>query len=109
MTRIRRPRRILALAAAAGLTQSACAGDPAFWDAVAMGLDQAAADMAWDNAHCYWAPPPGIPYGASQQYCPGSYGYRQPVVYVDRPHRDHRRDDDRRGGRDRHRDRDRRK
>ena len=61
----------VAAVAAAGLATSACGSDPAFWDAVAQGLDQAAADLEYQNANCYWAAPPGIPYGARQQYCPG--------------------------------------
>lgn len=106
MTRSSRPLRIAAAVTTAALMTSACTSDPAFWNAVALGLDEVAADMAWENANCYWAPPPGNPYGVAQQYCPGSYGYRTPVVYIDRPHRDHRRGEHR--DRDRPRDRDRR-
>jgi hypothetical protein len=108
MTRSRRPLRIVAAVTAVAMMTSACTSDPAFWDAMATGLELAAADMAWENANCYWAPPPGSPYGVAQQYCPGSYGYRTPVVYIDRPHRDHRRGEHRRGGRGGPRDRDRR-
>jgi hypothetical protein len=100
-----------AAVAAAAMAAGGCSSDPAFWEAVAMGLDQAAADLKYQNAHCYWAPPPGIPYGAAQRYCPGDYGY---LVYVaparrhgDRDRGDrHRRDRDKDG--DGHRRRDRR-
>ena len=91
---------------AAALGTSACSTDPEFWDAVAMGLDQAAADLEYENANCYWASPPGIPGGAVQKYCPGDYGYRD--IYIppespywrrrDRERHDHDHD---RGGRDR--------
>ncbi|HYC67422.1 hypothetical protein [Brevundimonas sp.] len=64
------------IVAATGLLASACSSDPAFWEAMAQGLDQAAADLEYQNANCYWAPPPGLPYGAAQQYCPGDYAYR---------------------------------
>lgn len=108
MTRSSRPLRLAAVATTAALMTSACTSDPAFWDAVALGLDEVAADMAWETANCYWATPPGNPYGVAQQYCPGSYGYQTPVtVYVDRPHRDHRRGEHRRRDPDRPRDRNR--
>lgn len=100
-------------ALAAGLATSACSTDPAFWNSVARGLDQAAMDLEYENANCYWAAPPGIPGSAARQYCPGDYGYRD--FYIppespywrrrgDRDHRDHDRDRD--GDRDRHDDRD---
>lgn len=99
----------LVLLAAAGLLVSGCTSDPAFWEAVAVGLDEAAYDIARENAGCYWAPPAGIPTG-SQRYCPGDYGYRDmyplPASYYRDQYRDgrreHRRDrghDDRGGGR----------
>lgn len=97
------------MAAALGL--AGCSSDPAFWEAVALGLDQAAADLEYENAHCYRTPPPGLPYGAIRRYCPGDYGYRDIYIPPDSPywrrqardaHRDqpHRRDRDRdhRGG-----------
>lgn len=53
-------RTVLALAVSSiGLT--ACASDPAVWEGIAMGLNEVAADMEWENRNCYWAPPPGIP------------------------------------------------
>lgn len=87
--------------AATAMAAAGCSSDPAFWDAVALGLDQAAADLEYQNAHCYWAPPPGIPYGASQRYCPGDYGYLAPV-YVGPPgrHGDRDRGDRRRRDKD---------
>ncbi|MDI6625680.1 MAG: hypothetical protein QME55_13185 [Brevundimonas sp.] len=97
--------------AAAAMAAAGCSSDPAFWEAVAMGLDQAAADLEYENAYCYWAPPPGLPYGANQRYCPGDYGYRDIYIPPDssywrrrpgRDHhdRDHRRDRDDDRGRD---------
>ena len=35
----------LVLAAAAALTTTACSSDPAMWEAIAVGLDQAAAEL----------------------------------------------------------------
>ena len=97
----------LAALAAATLATAGCTTDPEFWDAVAAGLDEAAYDIAQENAGCYWAPPPGVPYGANQRYCPGDYGYRDvyplPASYYRDQYRDSRRDDH--GGR-RDRDRD---
>lgn len=82
---------------AAALVTAGCTTDPEFWDAVATGLDEAAYDIAQENAGCYWAPPPGVPGGANQRYCPGDYGYRDigplPASYYRDPHRDGRRDD----------------
>ena len=89
---------------AAGLVTSACTSDPAFWGAVADGLDQAAADLEYQNANCYWAAPPGLPYGARQQYCPGDYGYRDVWIPPESPYWRERRHGD--GGRDHGRDRD---
>ena len=66
--------------AAAAMMAAGCSSDPEFWDAVAQGLDQAAADLEYENANCYWAAPPGLPYGANQRYCPGAYGYRH--IYI---------------------------
>lgn len=97
--------------AAAAMAAAGCSSDPAFWEAVAMGLDQAAADLEYENAWCYWAPPPGLPYGANQRYCPGDYGYRDIYIPPDspywrrRPGRDHH-DRDHRRGRDDDRGRD---
>lgn len=74
------------LVAATGLLATACSSDPAFWDAMAQGLDQAAADLEYQNANCYWAPPPGLPYGAVQQYCPGDYAYRDIYIPPESPY-----------------------
>lgn len=101
----------LAAVAATALALTGCTTDPEFWDAVATGLDEAAYDIAQENAGCYWAPPPGVPGGANQRYCPGDYGYRDmyplPASYYRDQYRDGRRDrndghrdrDDRGGGR----------
>lgn len=92
-------RTVLALAVASvGLT--GCTTDPEVWGAIADGLEMAAADMAWENANCYWAAPPGIPYGAAQKYCPGDWGYQAPVIVVTCAPRD--RDCDGRRDRRRH-------
>ena len=103
--------RRIALGMTAALGLGGCSSDPAFWEAVALGLDQAAADLQYENAACYWAPPPSLPYGANQRYCPGDYGYRDVYIPPESPYwrrrardgyRDqhHRRDGDRdrRGG-----------
>ena len=81
-----RSRWALAAITAAGVVTSACSSDPAFWDAMAQGLDQAAADLEYQNANCYWAPPPGLPYGANQRYCPGDYGYRDLYIPPQSPY-----------------------
>lgn len=90
---------------AAALITSGCTTDPEFWNAVATGLDEAAYDIAQENAGCYWAPPPGVLGGANRRYCPGDYGYRDigplPASY----YRDRYRDDRGRSGGG-HRDRD---
>lgn len=112
-------RRTAVVVAVAGLGLSACTTDPEFWDAFAAGLDQAAAQLEWENQNCYWSTPPGNPYGISQQYCPGDYGYMPPVYVpycaprdrdcdgdVDRRRRHRDRDRDRDDGRDRDRDHD---
>ncbi len=94
-------RRRAAVVTAAALAATGCSTDPEFWEAVAMGLDQAAADLEYQNAYCYWAPPPGLPYGANQRYCPGDYGYRDIYIPPDSPYWRRRGDHDRG---DRHRD-----
>ncbi|WP_125256341.1 hypothetical protein [Brevundimonas fluminis] len=105
-------RRTALVLAAASLGLTACTTDPEVWNAIAMGLEQAAADLEWENRNCYWAPPPGIPYGAAQKYCPGDWGYQPPVVVVTCAPRDRdcdgypdrrRRDRDHDGRRDRDR------
>ncbi|HEV2081886.1 MAG TPA: hypothetical protein VGR32_05450 [Brevundimonas sp.] len=106
-------RRTALVLAAASLGLTACTTDPEVWNAIAMGLDQAAADMEWQNRNCHWAPPPGNRYGPLQQVCPGDWNYQPPVVYPTCAPRDRdcdgyrdgpRRDRDRDGRR--HRDRD---
>ncbi|MBX9459835.1 MAG: hypothetical protein KL785_00315 [Brevundimonas sp.] len=53
-----------AAVAAAALAVAGCSSDPAFWEAVAVGLDEAAADLEYQNANCYWAPAGGAaPWG----------------------------------------------
>lgn len=100
-------RRSVLVLAAASLGLSACTTDPEVWEAIAVGLDQAAADLEWENRNCYWAPPPGMPYGVVQKYCPGDWGYQPPVTVYCAPRdrdcdgvrdrrerrRDHHRDD----------------
>ena len=92
-----------AVIAAAAMMAAGCSSDPAFWEAVATGLDQAAADLEYENAYCYWAPPPGVPLGANQRYCPGDYGYRDFYIppessyWRERHHGDRRGDHGRRG------------
>ena len=88
------------LVAMAAVATTACSSDPAMWDAIAMGLDQAAADLEYENAWCYWATPPGLPVGVNQRYCPGDYGYRDTWIPPESPYwrdryRDHRRDQNR--------------
>ena len=96
----------LGLAAMAALATTACSSDPAMWEAIAMGLDQAAADLEYENAYCYWATPPGLPYGANQKYCPGDYGYRDFYIPPESPYwRDRYRDGRRNQNRDERRDR----
>ncbi|HZW16756.1 MAG TPA: hypothetical protein VFF66_10970 [Brevundimonas sp.] len=96
----------LALAATAALATTACSSDPAMWEAIALGLDQAAAELEYENAYCYWAPPPGLPYGANQRYCPGDYGYRDIYIPPESPYwRDRYRDDRRDRNREHRRDR----
>lgn len=87
----------LGLIAGAALATTACSSDPAMWEAIALGLDQAAADLEYENANCYWATPPGLPYGANRRYCPGDYGYRDIWIPPESPYwrdryRDQRRD-----------------
>jgi len=74
--------RAVLVLAVSSIGMTACINDPAAWDGIAMGLNEVAADMEWENRNCYWAPPPGIPYGASQKYCPGDWGYQPPVIVV---------------------------
>lgn len=88
------------------MRRTAWINDPAVWEGIAMGLNEVAVDMEWENRN--WAPPPGIPYGASQRYCPGDWGYQTPVVVVTCVPRDRDCDgvNDRRERRERRRHRD---
>jgi len=103
MKRVKRT--VAILLAGAGL--SGCSSDPAFWDAVAQGLDQAAYDLA-NEPVCNWYTDR---YGVVRQYCQPAWQANQPTyvapVYVTPDYRDggHRRDRDR-DRRDDRRDRD---
>lgn len=92
------------LASTVGL--SGCITDPDILEGLAMGLNETAAQMEWENRNCYWSPPPGNALGAVQRYCPGDYGYTPPVTYVAPRYRDdNHRHRDRKRDRDRDRDR----
>ncbi|WP_420478064.1 hypothetical protein [Brevundimonas sp. FT23028] len=101
----------LCLIGATGLGLSGCSSDPAFWDAVAQGLDQAAYDLA-NEPVCTWYTDS---YGIVRQHCVPAYAVNQPVyvtpVYVapDRDHGRHRDRDHGRRDRDDRRDRDHRR
>lgn len=69
----------VAVVAAAALGVSGCASDPAFWEGVAMGVTQAAAQLEAENRSCYWSPTAA---GTMRQVCPGDYAYRAPVPFV---------------------------
>ena len=113
-------RLIPALVIGVALGTSACA-DPDIMDGILMGLDEVNAQLEWENRNCYYAKPPGNPYGIEQRYCPGDLNYHPPVYVAPdydrdhdrqdrrdrRRHRDHDRDRDRDHDRDRDRDRDR--
>lgn len=78
---IHRRLRLIVIAGLGAVTTSACSSDPALWDAMAAGLVQAADEMTWENANCYWGPMRGGErYGPQQRYCPGDYGYAPPVA-----------------------------
>ena len=100
-----RNRMIALLMAAPAL--AGCSSDPAFWDAVAEGLDQAAYDIATQPV-CTWYTDR---YGIVRQSCVPAYAVNSGGYYPPGPrYRDHddRRDHDRRGdggrGHDRNRD-----
>lgn len=97
--------RLLAAALVGVFGLSGC-NDPDLMEGIAMGLNEVAADLEWENRNCYYAPPPGNPYG-SQRYCPGDYGYAPPVVVYPGSWRDDDDRRDRRERRERRRDRDR--
>ena len=84
-------RTVAILLAGAGL--SGCTSDPAFWDAVAQGLDQAAYDLANEPVCSWYTGRDGI----VRQHCVPAYAANQPVYVPDYSHH----------GRDGHRDRDR--
>ncbi|HWQ86188.1 hypothetical protein [Brevundimonas sp.] len=92
----------------AGTVLGGCTSDPAFWNAVAEGLDQAAYDLAAQPV-CSWYTDR---FGVLQQSCVPAYAANAPTYYDpapryrDRDHR-HRRSDDGRYNGDRD-DRDRR-
>ena len=90
------------LAITASVASSACA-DPEIMEGILMGLDEVNAQLEWENRNCYYARPPGNPYGYEQRYCPGDLNYSPPVYVAP----DYDRDRDRRDRRDRRRDRDR--
>lgn len=94
----------MAIAVGAALAMAGCSTDPEFWDAVAMGLDQAAADLEYENAYCYWGTSPAAP-AVNQRYCPGDYGYRDLYIPPESPYWRRRGDHDHRD-RGHHRDRD---
>ena len=71
--------------AGAAMAMAGCSSDPAFWEAVAVGLDQAAADLEYENAYCYWGASPAAP-TVQQRYCPGDYGYRDLYIPPESPY-----------------------
>ncbi|HYD27926.1 hypothetical protein [Brevundimonas sp.] len=89
-----------AAVAVAAMAAAGCSSDPAFWEAVAVGLDQAAADLEYENAYCYRGTSSVAP-NVQQRYCPGDYGYRdfhippQSPYWRERHHGDRGRDDGR--------------
>ncbi|MDP3801377.1 hypothetical protein [Brevundimonas sp.] len=98
---------IAILMASAGL--AGCTSDPAFWDAVAQGLDQAAYEIA-SQPVCSWYTDR---YGVVRQSCAPAYVANAPTYYPPAPRyrdRDRHRDQDRGrrrdhdGRRDHHRD-----
>ncbi|WP_332641078.1 hypothetical protein [Brevundimonas sp.] len=86
---------IIAALATAGL--GGCTSDPAFWDAVAQGLDQAAYEIA-NEPVCTWYTDR---FGILQQSCVPAYAVNAPTYYPVTNYRDEDRD---RGRRDRDRD-----
>lgn len=75
----------------AGSALGGCTSDPAFWEAVAMGLDQAAYDLA-NEPVCNWYTGRD---GIVRQHCVPAYAANAPVYVPDYS----------RHGRDGHRDR----
>ena len=92
----------------AGAGLAGCTSDPSVWEGISQGLAAMEDQADREAANCYWAPPPGIPLGANQKYCPGDAGYRDiqlPASYYRDRYRDDRRDrrKDGHGGRERDR------
>ncbi|MGZ8219996.1 hypothetical protein [Methylomagnum sp.] len=85
----------------AGAVLGGCTSDPALWNAVAQGLDQAAYELATEPV-CTWYTDR---FGVLQQRCAPAYAVNAPTYYEPTPrHRDG--DRDRRHGRDHDRRRD---
>jgi hypothetical protein len=111
MRRLKRMAAVVLAGAGLGAGLGACTSDPAFWAAVAEGLDQAAYDLA-NEPVCSWYTDR---YGVVRQYCQPAYLANSPVYvpphdgYRDRPDRRDRHDRDGRRHRDGRRDRDGRK
>ncbi|WP_332678484.1 hypothetical protein [Brevundimonas sp.] len=97
-----RTRNTLIALAAAGVGLGGCTSDPAFWDAVATGLDQAAYDLA-NEPVCTWYTDR---FGVLQQSCVPAYAVNAPTYYPVSQYGDQDRDRDRRdrGDRDGRRD-----
>lgn len=84
--------RKIAMVAASGVALSGCTSDPAFWEAVALGLDQAAYEIANQPVCSTYVNSLGM----VQQHCAPAW-QNQPTYVIDYS----------RGGRDYYRDRDR--
>ena len=91
---MRRWSRIIAILMA-GTVPGGCTSDPAFWSAVAEGLDQAAYDLATEPV-CTWYTDR---FGVLQQRCAPAYAVNAPTYYDPAP-RDRDRDRDGRHRRD---------
>lgn len=92
--------RRIAMVAASGVALSGCTSDPAFWEAVALGLDQAAYELANQPVCSSYV----NGYGVVQQYCAPAW-QNQPTYVIDysRGGGGHYRDRDRYRDGDRHR------
>lgn len=91
--------RRIAMVMAGGVALSGCTSDPAFWDAVAMGLDQAAYDLANQPICTTYVDR----FGIVQQHCAPAW-QNQPQPYVIDSSYGHRHDRYRDRDRDRRRD-----
>jgi hypothetical protein len=98
-----RKRNAIVAGVAATFSLGGCTSDPAFWDAVAQGLDQAAYDLA-NEPVCTWYTDR---FGVLQQSCVPAYAANAPTYYVPTSqYRDRDRDRDHDGDRrDRRNDR----